>query len=65
MRRLPPVLLAALSGLLLGVGLAVLLQQFAVWTLNVVTLVLFPVLVALAGASLTGMVRRRTRVGVL
>ena len=34
------------TGLLLGIGLTVLLQQFAVWPLTIVTAIVFPVVVA-------------------
>lgn len=52
--------LAALSGLLLGLGVSVLLQQFAVWSLTVVTLVVVPLAAAGVGAGVTWAVRRRS-----
>jgi len=36
-----------ISGLLLGIGVAVLLQQFAVWPLTIVTAIIFPVATAI------------------
>ncbi|MDQ1704402.1 MAG: putative rane protein insertion efficiency factor [Frankiaceae bacterium] len=36
-----------LSGLLLGIGITVLMQQFAVWPLTIITAIVFPVVVAL------------------
>lgn len=45
-----PERLAAVSGLLLALGAAVLLQQFAVLPLTVVSMVVVPVVVAAAAA---------------
>jgi uncharacterized Tic20 family protein len=36
-----------LSGLLLGIGVTVLMQQFAVWPLTIITAIVLPVVVAL------------------
>lgn len=59
MKRVHPVVLATLSGLLLGLGASVLLQQFAVWPLTVTTLVVVPLLVALDGGLIVWALRRR------
>jgi putative component of membrane protein insertase Oxa1/YidC/SpoIIIJ protein YidD len=39
-------ILGFISGLLLGIGITVLLQQFAVWPLTIVTAIVFPVVIA-------------------
>lgn len=39
-------ILGFISGLLLGIGITVLLQQFAAWPLTIVTAIVFPVVVA-------------------
>ena len=39
-------ILGFISGLFLGIGVTVLLQQFAVWPLTIVTAIVFPVVVA-------------------
>jgi len=39
-------ILGFISGLFLGIGITVLLQQFAVWPLTIVTAIVFPVVVA-------------------
>lgn len=59
MRRVPPPVLAGVSGVLFGVGASVLLQQFGVWTLTALTLVVLPVGVGLASAAGTRMLQRR------
>lgn len=59
MRRVPPPLLAAASGVLFGLGVSVLLQQFAVWTLTVVTLVVLPLVVGIACGIGTRVLQRR------
>jgi hypothetical protein len=40
-------ILGFISGLILGLGLTVLLQQFAVWPLTIVTFIVFPIVVAI------------------
>jgi len=62
LRRIRPVTVAATSGLLLGLGVTVLLQQFAVWTLTVLTLVVLPLAVAGAGACVAWLAQRRSEV---
>lgn len=59
MRRVPPLVLAGASGTLLGVGISVLLQQFAVWTLTVPTLVMLPLAVGIASAVGARLLQRR------
>ena len=58
-RRPDAVTLAVISGLGLGLGLTVLLQQFAVWTLTFTTLIVIPVLVALDAGLVVWALRRR------
>jgi putative component of membrane protein insertase Oxa1/YidC/SpoIIIJ protein YidD len=39
-------ILGFISGLLMGIGITVLLQQFAVWPLTIVTAIVFPIVIA-------------------
>lgn len=59
-RRVPPVVLAALSGVLLGLGIAVILQQYGVWPLTVGTGLGLPTAVGALGAAGVWVTRRRT-----
>lgn len=59
MRRVPPPVLAGASSMLFAVGASVLLQQYAVWTLTVLTLVVLPLAVGLACGVGTRIVQRR------
>lgn len=59
MRRVPPPVLAGASGVLLGVGASVLLQQFTVWTLTVLTLVVLPLVVGIACSVGISVLQRR------
>lgn len=59
--RIHPVVLATGSGLLLGLGVGVLLQQFAVLPLTIGTGVVLPMASAAGGGGATWLVRRRAR----
>lgn len=59
MRRVPPPVLAGASGVLFGVGASVLLQQFAVWPLTVLTLVVLPLALGIACGAGTRVLQRR------
>lgn len=61
MRRVSPPVLAGASGALFGVGASVLLQQFAVWPLTVLTLVVLPLAVGVACGVGTRTVQRHVR----
>lgn len=55
-----PWIRAAVSGLVLGLGVTVLLQQFSVWTLTVWTFLALPVAVAVvAGVAVDRLQRSR------
>ena len=58
LRRSRPEVLGALSGIMVGLGGSVLLQQFGFWALDVVRLFGPPVVVGLLGVALVGHRRR-------
>lgn len=57
--RVRPAVAAAGSGLALGLGSSVLLQQFAVWPLTVWTLVVLPAAVAALAGLMAVLLSRR------
>lgn len=59
--RSRPAVLAGVSGLSLGLGVSVLLQQFAVWALTVGTLVVLPLAMSALAVLAVRRLDRRTQ----